>query len=383
MRSEFLPFSRPSISEEDVAAIAEVLRSGWLTTGPKTAEFEQAFCDYTGCSGAVALSSATAGMHLVLEALGIGAGDEVITPSMTWVSTVNLIVLVGATPVFVDVDRDTLMASPRSMEACLTPRTRLIVPVHFAGAPVDIEPIRKLAASKNVFLVEDAAHALGTQYKGERVGSRGTSIFSFHPIKNITTGEGGMFCSDDPDLMNRVRRLKFHGLGVDAYDRQTQGRSPQAEVLEPGYKYNMTDISAVLGTSQLARVDAFNNRRAELAMRYRERLEQVDEILPLCDPPYSAKHAWHLFIVRLDTDKAGLSRDDFMRELKRRNIGTGLHFRAVHLQKYYTESMGTRRGTLPNTEWNSDRICSLPLFPEMTFDDVEDVVSTIKEVLSQ
>jgi len=383
VRSDFLPFSWPSISEKDIAGVVEVLRSGWLTTGPRATEFEQAFCDYTGCRAAVALSSATAGMHLVLEALGIGPGDEVITPSMTWVSTVNLIVLAGATPVFVDVDRDTLMASPQSIEACLTARTRLIVPVHFAGAPVDIEPIRRLAASKNVLLVEDAAHALGTQYKGGRVGCRGTSIFSFHPIKNITTGEGGMFCSDDSELVDRIRRLKFHGLGVDAYDRHTQGRSAQAEVLEPGYKYNMTDLSAALGTSQLARVDEFNRRRTDLAMRYRERFEQVDEILPLCDPAYPMKHAWHLFIARLDTDKAGLSRDDFMRELKQRNIGTGLHFRAVHLQKYYTESMGTRRGMLPDTEWNSDRICSLPLFPDMTFDDVDDVVSTIKEVLSK
>jgi UDP-4-amino-4-deoxy-L-arabinose-oxoglutarate aminotransferase len=383
VRSDFLPFSRPSISEKDIAAVVEVLRSGWLTTGPKTAEFERAFCDYTGCPGAAALSSATAGMHLVLEALSIGPGDEVITPSMTWVSTVNLIVLAGATPVFVDVDRDTLMVSPESIEARVTARTRLIVPVHFAGAPVDIGPIRELAASNNVFLVEDAAHALGTQCRGERIGSSGTSIFSFHPIKNITTGEGGMFCSDDPQLVDRIRRLKFHGLGVDAYDRHTQGRSPQAEVLEPGFKYNMTDISAALGTSQLACVDAFNRRRTELAMRYRERLEQVDEILPLCDPPYPMKHAWHLFIVRLDTDQAKLSRDDFMRELKERNIGTGLHFRAVHLQKYYTESMGTRRGMLPNTEWNSDRICSLPLFPDMTFGDVDDVINAIKNVLKK
>lgn len=382
MRSNFLPFSRPSISERDIAGVVEVLRSGWLTTGSKATEFERAFCEYTGCAGAVALSSATAGMHLALEAMGIGPGDEVITPSMTWVSTVNLIVLAGATPVFADVDRDALMVSPESVESCLTPRTRLIVPVHFAGAPADMEPIRELAARNNVFLIEDAAHALGTQYKGERIGRRGTSIFSFHPIKNITTGEGGMFCSDDPELLVHIRRLKFHGLGVDAYDRHTQGRSPQAEVLEPGYKYNMTDLSAVLGTSQLARADAINLRRAELAMRYRERLEQVDEIIPLRDPPYPMTHAWHLFIVRLDTDKAGMSRDDFMRELKQRNIGTGLHFRAAHLQKYYTESMGTRRGMLPNTEWNSDRICSLPLFPDMTFDDVDDVVNTIKEVLS-
>ena len=381
MRSDFLPFSRPSISEEDIAAVVEVLRSGWLTTGPKTAEFEQAFCDYTGCEGAVALSSATAGMHLVLEALGIGPGDEVITPSMTWVSTVNLIVLAGATPVFVDVDRDTLLVSPESIKASLTDSTKLILPVHFAGAPVDIEPIQKLAVGKNIFLMEDAAHALGTEYKGERIGCRGTSIFSFHPIKNITTGEGGMFCSDEPELMNRIRRLKFHGLGVDAYDRQTHGRSPQAEVLEPGYKYNMMDISAVLGTSQLARVEEFNSKRTELAGIYRERLAEIDEIIPLGDPPYPLKHAWHLFIVRLDTDRAGLSRDDFIRKLKQRNIGTGLHFRAVHLQKYYRESMGMRRGMLPNTEWNSDRICSLPLFPDMTADDIDDVVNAIKSVL--
>jgi len=383
MRSKFLPFSRPSITDADIAAVGEVLRSGWITTGPKTAEFEQKFCEYVGCQEAVALTSATAGMHLALKALGIGAGDEVITPSMTWVSTVNLIVLAGATPAFADIDKDTLMVSRDTIEQCITPRTRLIIPVHFAGAAVELGPIRRLAEERDIFLLEDAAHALGTHYMGEHVGRKGTSIFSFHPIKNITTGEGGMFCSSDQALLDRIRRLKFHGLGVDAYDRQTQGRSPEAEVLEPGYKYNMPDISAALGISQLARVEQFNARRAELAVRYIEHLEDVDEILPLSVPAYPIRHAWHLFIVRLNTEKAGLSRDGFMRELKQRNIGTGLHFRAVHLQKYYTESMGMRRGMLPNTEWNSDRICSLPLFPEMTFDDVDDVVNAIKECLSQ
>jgi UDP-4-amino-4-deoxy-L-arabinose-oxoglutarate aminotransferase len=383
MRSEFLPFSHPSITEEDVAAVGEVLRSGWITTGPKCSDFERTFCEYIGCPGAVALCSATAGMHLLLHALSIGPGDEVITPSMTWVSTVNLIVMAGAKPVFADIDKDTLIVPPSAIEAHLGERTRLIVPVHFAGAPVDLAPVRELAAQRGIPLVEDAAHALGTEYMGEKIGTRGTSIFSFHPIKNITTGEGGMICSDNLEWLGRLRRLKFHGLGVDAYDRQTQGRSPQAEVLELGYKYNMPDVLAALGVSQLARLDGFNRKRAELAHLYRERLSEIEEIHCLSDPPYPIKHAWHLFIIRLDTDKAGLDRDSFMDELKRRNIGTGLHFRAVHLQKYYRESFRTRRGMLPNTEWNSDRICSLPLFPGMTEDDVDDVVEAIKEILSK
>ncbi len=381
MRKDFLPFSRPSITDGDIAAVGEVLRSGWITTGPKAAQFEQQFCRYVGCPGGVALMSATAGMHIALQALGIGPGAEVITPSMTWVSTVNLIVLAGATPVFADIDRDTLMITPDSVRSRMTDRTRLIIPVHFAGAPADMEPLRDLAASKRVGLIEDAAHALGTEYKGERIGKRGTSIFSFHPIKNITTGEGGMFCSDDEQLVEHVRRLKFHGLGVDAYDRQMQGRSPQAEVVEPGYKYNMTDIAAVLGLRQMERVDEFNRKRTELAMEYRRRLSGIDEVLPLSDPAYPMKHTWNLFIVRLDTDKAGMSRDEFMQRLKQRNIGTGLHFRAAHLQKYYREVMGMKRGLLPNTEWNSDRVCSLPLFPDMTEHDVDDVVQAIKEVL--
>jgi len=382
MRTTFLPFSRPCISEEEIAAVGDVLRSGWITTGPKTAAFEEAFRGYVGCSKAIALASATAGMHLVLKALGIGPGDEVITPAMTWVSTVNLIVLAGATPVFADIDRDTLMVLPDAVENALTSRTRLIVPVHFAGAAADMGALTRIARQSGVPLVEDAAHALGTHYCGSHVGQQGTTVFSFHPIKNITTGEGGMFCTDDPELADHLNRLKFHGLGVDAYDRQTQGRAPQAEVWEPGYKYNMTDIAAVLGLGQLSRVDDFNRKRKALAERYHERLSEVDEILPLAVPAHTTRHSWHLFIVRLDTDRAGLGRDAFMAALKDRQIGTGLHFRAVHLQKYYRESMGMRRGMLPHTEWNSDRICSLPLFPEMTSDDVDDVVAAIKDVLS-
>ena len=381
-RATFLPFSKPSISEDEIAAVAGVLRSGWITTGPKNAEFERAFGDYVGAAHSVAVGSATGGMHIVLKALNIGPGDEVITPSMTWVSTANLIVLAGATPVFVDVERDTLMTNADLIRPHLTSRTRAIIPVHFAGAAVDLAPLRALARETGTALIEDAAHAAGTAYAGERIGKSGTAIFSFHPIKNMTTGEGGMICTDDANLATRVRQLKFHGLGVDAFDRQMQGRSPQAEVLEPGFKYNLTDIAAALGIGQLARLDEFNRKRTELAEYYRQRLAGVEEIVPLRLPSYDMHHAWHLFIVRLDIERAKMDRDTFMAELKARNIGTGLHFRAIHLQKYYRERFGFRRGMLPNTEWNSDRICSLPLFPDMTPGDVDDVVDAIKDVLA-
>ena len=296
----------------------------------------------------------------------------------------SLIVLAGATPIFADIDKDTLMVTADTIEERLSERTRLIIPVHFAGAPADMGPIRRLSESHSLHLIEDAAHALGTEYRGERIGRRGTAIFSFHPIKNITTGEGGMLCSDDPELLDRIRRLKFHGLGSDAYDRQdrgTWGRSPRAEVLEPGYKYNMTDISAAIGIGQLERVDEFNRKRAVLAASYRERLEEIEEIIPVSDPPYPMRHCRHLFIVRLDTEKAGIERDEFMDRLKDRNIGTGLHFLAVHLHRYYRDTLNVPPGALPNTEWNSRRICSLPLFPGMTADDVDDVVAAVKDVL--
>ncbi len=383
MRSNFLPFSKPSISEEEISAVADVLRSGWITTGPNCGAFEQAFADYTGAGGAVAVSSATGGMHCVLQALNVGPGDEVITPSLTWVSTVNLICLQGATPVFADIDRNTLMISRETIEPLITDKTKVIIPVHYAGAPADMDSIRELCAERGIHLVEDAAHAAGTDYKGERIGKKGTTIFSFHPIKNMTTAEGGMVCSDDAELLNKVKSLKFHGLGVDAFDRQTQGRAPQAQVIQPGYKYNLTDISAVLGLGQLARLDGFNARRTALAKQYHEQLAEVPKIRPLQIPDYDHTHAWHLFIVRLDLENSTLDRDAFMAALKERNIGTGLHFRAVHLQKYYTDTLGMKAGMLPNTEWNSDRIFSLPFCPSMTDADVVDVVDAIKDVLGR
>lgn len=384
MRTEFLPFSKPDITEKEIGSVAEVLRSGWITTGPKCAQFEEDFKAYTGAANAVAMTSETSVMQTCVRALGLGPGDEVVTPSMTWVSMVNITALAGATPVFADCDRDTLMLTPEAVEAAITPRTRLIVPVHFAGAVFDVDGIRAVAEKHGVPMIEDAAHALGAEYKGRRIGSSGSAFFSFHPIKNITTGEGGMFASGDTALADHLRSLKFHGLGVDAYDRQTHGRAPQAQVVEPGYKFNMPDMQAVLGIGQLARVDEMNARRAEIAALYTEKLGAVPELIPLAEPRgYTFKHSHHLYVVRLDVDRAGMTRDVFMAELKKRNIGTGLHFRCVHLQKYYREAFSCREGMLPNTEWNSDRILSLPLFPTMTEDDVNDVIAAAKAVLTR
>ncbi|MDA3790690.1 MAG: aminotransferase class I/II-fold pyridoxal phosphate-dependent enzyme [Desulfobacula sp.] len=383
MADTFLPFSKPSINSDDIAAVNEVLRSGWITTGSKSAEFEKKFCEYIGSPNAVALTSATAGMHLVLKAFGIGKGDEVITPSMTWVSTINLITMAGATPVFADIDKDTLMMNRESVEKCLSEEVKMIIPVHFAGAPAQLDSLQKIAKKYTITLVEDAAHALGTRYKGIKIGSQGTGIFSFHPIKNITTGEGGMLCSDDDTLIEKIQRLKFHGLGMDSFDRISHGRLPQAEVLEPGYKYNFPDILAALGISQLKRINEFNKKREALAMKYLELLNDVEEIIPLKPPGPEIKHSWHLFIVRLDIEKAGMSRDQFMEDLKKNNIGTGLHFKAVHLHQYYKKNLNITPGSLVNTEWNSKRILSLPLFPDMTQKDVLRVVTVIKKVLKK
>lgn len=375
--SDFLPFSRPSMGDAELAALREVLQSGWITTGPKNQALEEAFCALTGNRHAIAVSSATGGMHVTLMALGISAGDEVITPSQTWVSTLNMICLLGATPVMIDVDPDNLMITPEAVEAAITPRTKAIVPVHYAGAPVDIDAIRAIAERHGIPVIEDAAHAAGTYYKGCHVGWRGTAIFSFHAIKNMTCAEGGLVVTDDDELAARIRSLKFHGLGVDAYDRQTLGRAPQAEVISPGFKYNLADINAALALVQLDKLAAANQRRAAIAQRYLRELADTP-FRPLAVPSWEHQHAWHLFIIRVDEAACGISRDALMEKLKAMGIGTGLHFRAAHTQKYYRERFPDV--SLPHTEWNSARICSIPLFPDMTDDDVTRVISALHQL---
>lgn len=375
--SDFLPFSRPALGAEEIAAVTEVLQSGWITTGPKNQALEKAFCDLTGNQHAIAVSSATGGMHVTLMALGIQQGDEVITPSLTWVSTLNMIALLGAEPVMIDVDRDTLLVTPEAIEAAITPRTKAIIPVHYAGAPVDIDAIRAIGERYGIPVIEDAAHAAGTRYKGKHVGAEGTAIFSFHAIKNMTCAEGGLIVTDNDRLAKRIRSLKFHGLGVDAFDRQAYGRAPQAEVIEPGFKYNLADINAAIALVQLAKLEQLNARRREIAHHYLQALADTP-FLPLSLPEWPHHHAWHLLIIRVDEAACGISRAGLMEALKARGIGTGLHFRAAHTQKYYRERYPQLR--LPNSEWNSERLCSLPLFPDMTPEETSRVITALREL---
>ncbi len=379
----FLPFTKPSLEPSDIAAVVEVLQSGWITSGAKVKQLEKAFTEQTGAKHAVAVTSATAGMHLVLHALGVGPGDEVITPSLTWVSTVNLICLSGATPVFVDVDRHTLMTTAAIIEKAITPKTKMIIPVHYAGAPLDLGPIRALERAHGIPVIEDAAHALGSGYMNEAVGKSGTAIFSLQAIKNVTTAEGGVICTQDDAFAERLRRLRFHGLGADSFDRHTNSRLPNAEVLEPGYKYNLPDMNACLALGQLDRLQENNRKRAAFAEKYHDAFANVDAITPLGLPDYPHVHAWHIYIVRVEIDQLSIDRGEFMAALKELGIGTGLHFRAAHQHKYYRESLVGDYATLINTNWNSDRLVTIPLFPDMTDADVDRVIAAVSAVTTR
>ncbi len=384
IRREFLPFCRPTIGQDEIDEVVDSLKSGWITTGPKVARLESDFESWSGGQEAIAVNSATAGLHLCLACLDLEPGDEVITTPITWPSTVNNIEICGGKSVFADVDKDTLQVLPQEIEARITSRTRAVIPVHFAGAPSDLEPLRQVCKKYHLALIEDAAHAVGTWYKGELVGSRSEmAVFSFHPIKNMTTGEGGMILCRDPGRADRMRRLRFHGISRDAWRRYAKGGLPQYETIEPGYKYNMLDIQAAIGIHQLKKLAHFNKRRTELAENYLDLLKDIPEIMPLKSPDYSHIHAWHLFVVRLDIDSLSVDRDEFILHLQEENIGIGLHFPALHLQRYYREKYGFSRGMLPAAEWNSDRLFSLPLYPLLTEDDQVDVVSALKRLVER
>ena len=378
-REDFLPLNRPSIGDAEIAAVNACLKSQWITTGPYCNAFEQEFKKLTGAAYAVSVTSATAGMHLALLALGIGPGDEVITPSMTFASTVNMIALLGAKPVFVDIDYKTLNLDIDAIEPLISSRTKAIIPVHFAGAPVDMDRIMEIAGRRHLTVIEDAAHAVGTRCQGVHAGGFGAmAVFSFHPIKNITTGEGGMITHNDERLEKRLRTLRFHGISRDAWKRYGKGGNPEYDIEEPGFKYNLTDIQAALGMVQLSRLAEFNGRREKLVQLYREKLGDNVEGLDLPgNPTFPHTHANHLFVPKI----IAMERGRFMERLSDYNIGYGLHFPACHLLSYVKKRFGNT--SLPETERAAERIISLPLFPGMTEEDVLYVSQGVREILNQ
>ena len=378
IRKQFLPFSKPSIGKGEINKVITCLKSGWITTGALCKEFEDNFRKLTGSQQAISLNSATAGMHITLSALNIGPGDEIITPSMTFASTINMIALRGAAPVFVDIDYGTLNINPDLIEKRITKMTKAIIPVHFAGAPADMDKINNLARKYSLIVIEDAAHAVGTYYKGIHAGGFGhTAIFSFHPIKNITTGEGGMITLNDAALEKKLRLLRFHGIERDAWKRYGKGGNPAYDIAEPGYKYNMPDILAALGLAQLERWQELNLRRVKLVELYFEGLKDISGIdLPEV-PQYDYTHAWHLFVVKI----LAMKRDNFMNRLADYNIGYGLHFPPAHTLSYVKGKYAKNIGLLAETQRAADKIISLPLFPDMQEKDVRYVCKAIKEII--
>jgi dTDP-4-amino-4,6-dideoxygalactose transaminase len=380
---EFLPFSRPTLSQEAIDDVVACLKSGWITTGPRVAQFTENLQEYFGAPFVLPLAHATAGLQLSMLAMKLEPGDEVITTPLTFAATLNTIVHAGAKPVLVDIDPTTLNMDINRLVDAITDKTRVILPVHFAGLPVDMDLVYEIAGKYGLRVLEDAAHAMGTEYKGQRIGSFGdTQVFSFHPNKNMTTGEGGCVVTRDAELAAQVARLRFHGIDRQAWNRYGKSGSQDYEIVLPGFKYNMMDIQAAIGIHQLHDLGGFIDRRNELANRYHEALSDWAQWTLPVRPAYDHLHSWHLFTPCINEDVANMNRDQFMEAMKERNIGTGLHYRAVHLYPYYRETFGFAPGDFPHAEHVCDRIVSLPLFPLMTDADHDRVLDVMYSVFN-
>lgn len=382
MRDDFLVFGSPPIEEPEIAEVVATLRSGWIGTGPRVARFEEMFKRYIGCEHAVAVNSCTAALHLSMVVSGVKQGDEVITSPMTFCATANAVVHTGARPVFADVERDTGNLDPDRVEAAITPRTRAILPVHYAGRPCRMDRLEALARRHGLLLIEDAAHAIESAYHGRKIGTIGDlTCFSFYVTKNLVTAEGGMVTTADPELAARIKMYALHGMSRDAWKRFSDEGYKHYQVLVPGFKCNMTDLQAALGIHQLGRIQANSLRREAVWARY----DAAFASLPVERPaPVEAHtvHARHLYTILVDPERTAKSRDRVLDELVRLNIGTGVHYTALHLHPYYRETLGHRPGDFPNAERIGDRTLSLPLSSKLTDRDVEDVIAAVRQVVT-
>ncbi|RJQ34470.1 DegT/DnrJ/EryC1/StrS aminotransferase family protein [Candidatus Parcubacteria bacterium] len=379
----YLTFGAPDIGKEEIGAVTSVLRSSWLGTGPKTHDFEHLVGKYTGAQAACALNSATAALHLSLVGLGIGAGDEVITTPLTFCASANAIIHAGATPVFVDVERDSMNIDPTKIEKAITKKTKAILPVHMAGRPCNMEAIKKLARKHKLFVIEDAAHALGASYKGKKIGSLSdATCFSFYVTKNIITGEGGMITTNDKQFADRVRILSLHGMSKDAWKRYSASGYSHYEVVVPGFKYNLTDLASAIGIEQMKKISRFNARRKKIWDIYSKAFKDLPVVLP-APIPADIEHARHLYTLLIDEKTTGLSRDAFMQALHERGVGSGVHFRPVHLHAYYREHFGYKEGDFPHAEYIGERTVSIPFSSALTDREVSRVIKAVREVIEE
>lgn len=381
----FLPFALPDIGEEEIAEVVDALRSGWVTTGPKTRQFEADFAAFIGGGvEAIAVNSATAGLHLALEAVGVGPGDEVIVPSYTFTATAEVVLYLGADPVFVDVDAATLNISPDAVRAAITPRTRAIVPVHFAGLACEMDEILEVARTHGLKVVEDAAHALPATYKGQKVGTLASdvTVFSFYANKTMTTGEGGMVVSRHADLIARCKVMRLHGICRDAFDRYVS-KTPAwfYEVVAPGFKYNMPDTAAAMGIHQLRRLEGFARRREDMATRYDRELAGLPLHLPARPAQAGDRHAWHLYPVRL-LPESGIGRDDFIVRMAEAGIGCSVHFIPLHRHPVWRDAYGLTPAQFPVADAAFAAEVTLPLYTRMTDEDQTRVIATVRTLLS-
>ncbi|OAY87283.1 UDP-4-amino-4,6-dideoxy-N-acetyl-beta-L-altrosamine transaminase [Bacillus subtilis subsp. subtilis] len=381
-RNHFLPYSLPLIGKEEIQEVTETLESGWLSKGPKVQQFEKEFAAFVGAKHAVAVNSCTAALFLALKAKGIGPGDEVITSPLTFSSTANTIIHTGATPVFADIDENTLNIDPVKLEAAVTPRTKAVVPVHFGGQSCDMDAILAIAQNHGLFVLEDAAHAVYTTYKQRMIGSIGdATAFSFYATKNLATGEGGMLTTDDEELADKIRVLSLHGMSKAAWNRYSSNGSWYYEVESPGYKMNMFDLQAALGLHQLKRLDDMQKSREEIAGRYQTAFQQIPGLIT----PFvhdDGRHAWHLYVLQVDEKKAGVTRSEMITALKDEyNIGTSVHFIPVHIHPYYQKQFGYKEADFPNAMNYYKRTLSLPLYPSMSDDDVDDVIEAVRDIV--
>jgi len=381
IRQKLLPYGRQLVDDDDIAVVVDVLRSDWLTTGPKIPEFEQAFAALTGSLEAVAVSSGTAALHAAMYAIDIKPGDEVIVPAITFAATANSVVFQGGRPIFVDVHPDTLLIDPEQVARHISTKTKAIIAVDYAGQPCDYDTLRKLADRYHVKLIADACHSLGGSYKGRPVGQLADlSTFSFHPVKHITTGEGGMISTNDPDLARRMRIFRNHGITSDHRQREQQG-SWFYEMVDLGYNYRITDIQCALGLSQLRKLAAWVKRRQEIAQRYNSAFAEIPAVQPL-GVRAEVSHAYHLYVIRLDLTKLQATRGHIFAALRAEGIGVNVHYIPVHLHPFYRKQLGTKPGMCPVAEAAYEQIISLPIFPQMTNADLDDVIEAMHKVIS-